>query len=95
MWDGWGFPSLSPETAWAKVVIPGIASGETIVSLLPAWQTEIENEARQRLHGRIVSDIVTLVTASGAGPRGRRRGAAAAPPDEQPGATRRASATSS
>ena len=38
-------PSWSPETAWAKVVIPGIAAGETVESLLPAWQKELENEA--------------------------------------------------
>lgn len=45
VWSGWDVTSWSPETAWAKVVIPGIASGETVESLLPAWQTELENEA--------------------------------------------------
>ncbi|MGN8552921.1 UNVERIFIED_CONTAM: extracellular solute-binding protein [Microbacterium sp. SLM126] len=45
VWDGWNVTSWSPETAWAKVVIPGMASGESVVSLLPAWQTELENEA--------------------------------------------------
>lgn len=45
VWDGWNVTSWSPETAWAKVVIPGIAAGETIESLLPAWQEELENEA--------------------------------------------------
>ena len=53
-----------------------------------------ERGDRQRLHGRIVSDTTTLVTASGAGPQAgagapRRRHA------EQPGATRRGTATSS
>jgi multiple sugar transport system substrate-binding protein len=45
VWDGWNVTSWSPETAWAKVVIPGIAEGETVESLLPAWQEELENEA--------------------------------------------------
>lgn len=45
VWDGWNVTSWSPETAWAKVVIPGIAAGETVESLLPAWQKELENEA--------------------------------------------------
>jgi multiple sugar transport system substrate-binding protein len=45
IWDGWNVTSWSPETAWAKVVIPGIAAGETVESLLPAWQKELENEA--------------------------------------------------
>lgn len=45
VWDGWNVTSWSPETAWAKVVIPGIAAGETVESLLPTWQEELENEA--------------------------------------------------
>ncbi len=45
VWDGWNVTSWSPETAWAKVVIPEIAKGETVESLLPAWQKELENEA--------------------------------------------------
>jgi multiple sugar transport system substrate-binding protein len=45
IWDGWNVTSWSPETAWSKVVIPGIAAGETVESLLPAWQKELENEA--------------------------------------------------
>jgi multiple sugar transport system substrate-binding protein len=45
VWKGWNVTSWSPETAWAKVVIPGIAGGKTIESLLPAWQKELENEA--------------------------------------------------
>lgn len=45
IWDGWNVTSWSPETAWSKVVIPGIAAGETVVSQLPAWQEELENEA--------------------------------------------------
>jgi multiple sugar transport system substrate-binding protein len=45
VWDGWNVTNWSPETAWAKIVIPGIAAGETVESLLPAWQEELENEA--------------------------------------------------
>lgn len=45
IWDGWNVTSWSPETAWAKVVIPGIAAGKTVESLLPEWQKELENEA--------------------------------------------------
>lgn len=45
VWTGWDVTNWSPETAWSKVVIPGIASGDTVESLLPAWQAELENEA--------------------------------------------------
>ena len=48
IWDGWNVTAWSPETAWSKVVIPGIAAGETVESLLPAWQEELENEATVR-----------------------------------------------
>lgn len=46
VWGGWGFPSFSPETAYASVVIPGLASGKTIADVVPAWQEEILNEAQ-------------------------------------------------
>lgn len=45
VWPGWNVTSWSPESAWAKIVIPGIAEGKTIESMLPAWQEELENEA--------------------------------------------------
>lgn len=45
VWDGWNVTSWSPETAWAKVVIPALAKGDTVTSQLDAWQTELENEA--------------------------------------------------
>jgi multiple sugar transport system substrate-binding protein len=45
IWSGWSVTKWSPETAWATIVIPGINAGESIVSLLPAWQTELQNEA--------------------------------------------------
>ncbi|WP_378147911.1 ABC transporter substrate-binding protein [Cnuibacter sp. UC19_7] len=46
VWGGWGFPSFSPETAYASVVVPALASGKTIADVVPAWQEEILNEAQ-------------------------------------------------
>lgn len=46
VWSGWGFPNFSPETAWSKVIIPGLAEGKTIADLAEAWQQEMKNEAQ-------------------------------------------------
>jgi ABC-type glycerol-3-phosphate transport system substrate-binding protein len=46
VWSGWGSPSFSQEAIWAKVVQAGMAQGKSVESLLPAWQTEIENQAK-------------------------------------------------
>jgi multiple sugar transport system substrate-binding protein len=46
VWNGWGFPNLSPETPWAKVITPGLAAGKTIADLANDWQTEMKNEAQ-------------------------------------------------
>lgn len=46
VWSGWGFPNFSAETAWSKIIVPGLASGQTIGELADAWQTEMENEAQ-------------------------------------------------
>lgn len=46
VWDGWGFPSFSAETAYSKVVLPALASGDSIESVVPDWQKELENEAQ-------------------------------------------------
>jgi ABC-type glycerol-3-phosphate transport system substrate-binding protein len=46
VWSGWGSAAFSQEAIWAKVVQAGMTQGKTIESLLPAWQTEIENEAK-------------------------------------------------
>lgn len=46
VWSGWGFPSFSPETAYASIVVPGLAEGKSMSDLVDAWQTEIENEAQ-------------------------------------------------
>jgi multiple sugar transport system substrate-binding protein len=46
VWSGWGFPNLSPETAWAKIITPGLAAGKTMADLSADWQTEMKNEAQ-------------------------------------------------
>ncbi|MCT9819613.1 extracellular solute-binding protein [Microbacterium sp. W1N] len=46
VWSGWGYPSFSPETAYAAVVVPGLAAGKTIADLVPDWHTQILNEAQ-------------------------------------------------
>ena len=46
VWSGWGFPNFSAETAWAKVIVPGLAAGKTIEELAEEWQTEMQNEAQ-------------------------------------------------
>ena len=45
VWPGWGYPKFSQEAVWAATIDPGLASGKTIVSMLPAWQTAITNYA--------------------------------------------------
>ena len=45
IWPGWSVTKWSPETAWATVVIPGIAEGKSIESLLPTWEEKLKNEA--------------------------------------------------
>ncbi|WP_410671623.1 ABC transporter substrate-binding protein [Amycolatopsis sp. cmx-4-68] len=46
VWPGWGYGQFSQEAIWAATVTPGLTAGKTIVSLLPAWQSAIENYAR-------------------------------------------------
>jgi len=46
VWSGWGYPTFSPETAWAKVITPGLAAGKTIAELSEAWEQETKNEAQ-------------------------------------------------
>jgi multiple sugar transport system substrate-binding protein len=46
VWPGWGSAAFSQEAIWAKVVQAGMAKGESVESLLPAWQKEIENQAQ-------------------------------------------------
>ncbi|MFI7233031.1 ABC transporter substrate-binding protein [Nonomuraea angiospora] len=46
VWSGWGSPEFSQEAVWAKTVIPGQTAGKTVESLLPEWQTAIEQQAQ-------------------------------------------------
>jgi len=46
VWSGWGYPNFSVETAYAKVIIPGLAAGKTIADMADEWQKEMENEAQ-------------------------------------------------
>ncbi|HEX4832473.1 MAG TPA: ABC transporter substrate-binding protein [Trebonia sp.] len=46
IWGGWGTGRFSQENIWAASMTPPINGGKTISSLLPAWQTAIENQAR-------------------------------------------------
>ena len=46
VWPGWGYGQFSQEAIWAATVTPGLTAGKTIESLLPAWQSAIENYAR-------------------------------------------------
>jgi len=46
VWKGWGFPSFSPETAYAAVVVPALAAGKPIADVVPEWKKQILNEAQ-------------------------------------------------
>lgn len=46
VWSGWGYPNFSPETAWAKVITPGLAAGKTMADLSAEWEQEMKNEAQ-------------------------------------------------
>jgi ABC-type glycerol-3-phosphate transport system substrate-binding protein len=46
VWSGWGYTQYSQEAIWAATITPGVTAGKTIASLLPAWQTAIENYAK-------------------------------------------------
>lgn len=46
VWPGWGYGQFSQEAIWAATVTPGMTAGQSIVSLLPAWQGAVVNYAR-------------------------------------------------
>jgi multiple sugar transport system substrate-binding protein len=46
VWKGWAYPNFSPETAWAKVITPGLAAGKSIADMAADWQQEMLNEAQ-------------------------------------------------
>lgn len=46
VWTGWSNTRFSDATAWSSTVLPGLTAGKTLTSLLPAWQTQITDEAK-------------------------------------------------
>ena len=46
VWNGWSYPKFSPETAWSKIIVPGLAAGNTITDMAADWQQEMKNEAQ-------------------------------------------------
>jgi ABC-type glycerol-3-phosphate transport system substrate-binding protein len=46
VWSGWGSAQFSQESIWSKTMLAGQASGKTVESLLPAWQTAIQQQAQ-------------------------------------------------
>jgi multiple sugar transport system substrate-binding protein len=46
IWGGWGSGRYSQENIWAATMVPQITNGKTISSLLPTWQTAIEDQAK-------------------------------------------------
>jgi ABC-type glycerol-3-phosphate transport system substrate-binding protein len=46
VWTGWGNTKFSDATAWSSVVLPALTAGRTLTATLPAWGSEIANEAR-------------------------------------------------
>ena len=46
VWSGWGYGKWSNESVWAATIDPGLTAGKSIVSMLPAWQAAITNNAK-------------------------------------------------
>jgi multiple sugar transport system substrate-binding protein len=47
IWLGWGATlAFSSEPAWAEIVAPALASGQTIASVAEEWQKRYENDAQ-------------------------------------------------
>jgi ABC-type glycerol-3-phosphate transport system substrate-binding protein len=46
VWPGWGAGQFSQEAIWSKTIIPGVAAGQKVADLLPAWGTAISNQAQ-------------------------------------------------
>ncbi|MFF2078215.1 ABC transporter substrate-binding protein [Kitasatospora sp. NPDC058162] len=46
VWRGWGSGQFSQEGIWAATVKPGLTQGQTVTSLLPAWQDSIVKHAQ-------------------------------------------------
>lgn len=54
IWPGWSSLLFSTDGVWADTVVPGITSGKSLSSLLPAWGSALRNQA-QTLGYSIVS----------------------------------------
>ena len=47
IWDGWGATlSFSSEPAWAEIVAPALANGDTIASVADQWEERYKNDAQ-------------------------------------------------
>jgi ABC-type glycerol-3-phosphate transport system substrate-binding protein len=46
IWSGWGSGIFSQEAIWAKTMTPAVASGKSLVDMLPQWGTAIRNQAQ-------------------------------------------------
>ena len=47
IWGGWGATlSFSSEPAWAEIVVPALAKGETIKSVVPQWEQRYKDDAQ-------------------------------------------------
>ncbi|MCU1492559.1 MAG: extracellular solute-binding protein family 1 [Acidimicrobiaceae bacterium] len=54
VWPGWSSLLFSTDGVWADTVVPGLTSGKSLSSLLPAWGTALKNQA-QTLNYSIVT----------------------------------------
>jgi multiple sugar transport system substrate-binding protein len=45
VWPGWSATQYSQEAIYVSTVVPALNKGETIASVVDAWQTAIENKA--------------------------------------------------
>ncbi len=56
IWAGWGATlSFSSEPAWAEIVAPALAKGDTIASVADKWQKRYENDAK--VNGYEVNEV--------------------------------------
>jgi len=46
VWSGWSYPKFSPETAWSKIIVPGLAASKKIADMAADWVLEMKNEAQ-------------------------------------------------
>lgn len=46
IWPGYSFPLFNPRIVWADTVVPRLVQGQSMTSIMPAWQTALDNQAR-------------------------------------------------